>query len=121
MLLIVNSFIQEHANHDTGLGAIQIFGLLELPFLVIAVIFSFLTASRLKGGKFGKGMSLIAWGFLVMAVGHIHMQLDHIYGFNLFNKLLGKEVGRYIWFIALIGTWVLSILGFYRMYKASKL
>ena len=121
MLLIVNSFLQDHAIHDSGLGTIQIFGLLELPFLIIAVIFSFLTASRLKGGKFGKGMSLIAWGFLVMAVGHIHMQLDHIYGYNLFNELLGMKAGRYAWFIALIGTWVLSILGFYRMYKASKL
>ena len=85
------------------------------------MIFSFLTANKLKGGNFGKGTKLLAWGFVVMAVGHIHMQVEHIYGFNLFKNLLGNELGRYAWFTALIITWGLSALGFYRIYKASTL
>ncbi|MDC8006403.1 hypothetical protein POV27_20285 [Aureisphaera galaxeae] len=112
------AWAQEHANH--GPSEAEIFGLLELPFLLIAIVFSFLTARNLKGGKFGSGMSLLAWGFLVMAVGHLHMQIDHLFGYNLFNNLMGATIGRYAWFAALILTWGLSAFGFYKIYKASK-
>jgi len=94
---------------------------LELPFLLISIIFSFLTARQLKGGKFGKGMNLLAWGFLVMAIGHVHMQIEHHYQFNLFQQLLGESWGQMTWFLALITTWVFSAFGFYHIYKASKI
>jgi hypothetical protein len=96
------------------------FGVLEFPFLLIAVIYAFATARTLKGGKFGRGMNLIAWGFVVMAVGHLHMQIEHFYGINLFRKLLGEVPGNIAWFIALVLTWGLSGLGFHSIYKASK-
>lgn len=96
------------------------FAVMELPFLFISVIFAFLTAYALKGGKFGKGMSFMAWGFLVMAVGHLHMQIEHYYGINIFKSLLGQFSGSIAWFAALIVTWALSGLGFYSIYKASK-
>jgi hypothetical protein len=96
------------------------FGVMELPFLFIAVFFAFMTANTLKGGKFGKGMTFMAWGFLVMAVGHLHMQIEHYYGFNLFKTLFGSFSGSIAWFCALIVTWGLSGLGFYSIYKASK-
>ena len=96
------------------------FGVMELPFLFIAVFFAFMTAHAMRGGKFGKGMTFMAWGFLVMAVGHLHMQIEHYYGFNLFKTLLGQISGSIAWFIALIVTWGLSGLGFYSIYKASK-
>jgi hypothetical protein len=96
------------------------FGIMELPFLFISVFFAFMTAYALKGGKFGKGMTFMAWGFLVMAVGHLHMQIEHYYGFNLFKSLLGSFSGSIAWFLALILTWGLSGLGFYSIYKASK-
>lgn len=96
------------------------FGVMELPFLFISVFFAFLTAYALKGGRFGKGMTFMAWGFLVMAVGHLHMQIEHYYGFNLFKSLLGQISGSIAWFVALIVTWGLSGLGFYSIYKASK-
>ena len=86
---------------------------LELPFLLISVVFSFLTARQLRGGKFGKGMMYLAWGFLVMAVGHLHMQIEHHYGYNIFKELLGETSGQIAWFVALIVTWVLSAMGFY--------
>ena len=96
------------------------FGVMELPFLFIAVFFAFMTAHALRGGKFGKGMNFMAWGFLVMAVGHLHMQIEHYYGFNLFKSVLGQISGSIAWFVALIVTWGLSGLGFYSIYKASK-
>jgi hypothetical protein len=96
------------------------FGIMELPFLFIAVFFAFLTANNMKGGRFGKGMKFMAWGFLVMAVGHLHMQIDHYYGFNLFNSLLGQVSGGILWFAALILTWALSGMGFYFIYTAGK-
>jgi hypothetical protein len=95
-------------------------GFMELPFLFISVVFAFATAHALRGGKFGKGMNLLAWGFVVMAVGHLHMQIEHFYGFNLFKSILGEVGGSLAWFIALIITWGFSGLGFYSILKASK-
>ncbi|WP_103070657.1 hypothetical protein [Aquimarina sediminis] len=113
---------QDHSTHsNSNLGAEQIFGLLEMPFLAIALTFSFLTATRLRGGKFGSGMTLLAWGFVVMALGHLHMQIAHIFDYNIFKNIFGDTIGNYIWFIALILTWGLSALGFYKIYKASKI
>jgi hypothetical protein len=97
-----------------------LFSVMELPFLLIAVVFAFLTATALRGGKFGKGMYLVAWGFVVMAVGHLHMQIEHFYGLNIFKSILGDTVGSVAWFLALVATWGLSALGFYSIYKASK-
>ncbi|BAV09638.1 hypothetical protein SAMN05421788_1011072 [Filimonas lacunae] len=96
------------------------FGLMELPFLFICVVFAFMTANALKGGKFGKGMKLMAWGFLVMAIGHLHMQVDHFYNFNLFRYLFGSTGGALGWFLALVITWMLSLVGYRSMYKAGK-
>jgi hypothetical protein len=96
------------------------FGVMELPFLFIAVFFAFLTAYALRGGKFGKGMTFMAWGFLVMAVGHLHMQIEHYYGINIFKTVLGQISGSIAWFAALILTWGLSGLGFWSIYKASR-
>lgn len=110
---------QSHGGGDSSFN--EIFGLIELPFLIIAIVFSFLTARRLKGGRFGTGMQLLAWGFLIMAVGHLHMQIDAIYGYNLFNNLLGEVGGRGAWFVALVATWGLSGWGFLKIYKASEL
>ena len=56
------------------------FGLLELPFLALCIFFAFVTARALKGGIFGRGMLLLAWGFLVMAVGHLCTNLTSLIG-----------------------------------------
>lgn len=112
---------QGHDGH-TGkeLGLDFWFGLLELPFLILCVVYAFLTAGQLKGGKFGSGMNILAWGFIVMAVGHMHMQIDHFFGVNIFNSIFGETLGSIIWVTALIVTWTLSAVGFIRIYKASK-
>jgi len=95
-------------------------GVMELPFLLISVFFAFATARALKGGRFGKGMNLIAWGFVVMAIGHLHMQIEHFYGYNIFKNLMGDTLGTMAWFIALIITWGFSGLGFYSILKSSR-
>ncbi|MCI4671296.1 MAG: hypothetical protein MRZ79_24360 [Bacteroidia bacterium] len=95
------------------------FGLLELPFLILCVVFAFLTARELRGGKLGRGMTLLAWGFLIMAVGHLHMQIDHIFQLNIFQVLMGEPIATIAWYLTLVFTWGLSGYGFYLIYKAS--
>ena len=98
----------------------MLFGLLELPFLFLCIYFAFQTASALRGGVFGRGMMLLAWGFLVMAIGHAHMQIEHYFGHNLINDLLGLSIGRIVWIAALLLTWGLSGVGFYKIYRVSR-
>lgn len=97
----------------------QWYGLLEIPLLVIAVVFGFLTARALRGGRLGGGMILIAWGFLTMAIGHLHMQLDSFFGFSIFGFLFGDRGAGIAWVLALALTWTLTALGFFRLYRAS--
>jgi hypothetical protein len=101
--------------HDTQ----RWYALVEIPALAVAIVFGFLTARALKGGRFGSGMTLIAWGFLVMAIGHLHMQVEAVFGFNLFSAALGPAGGQVAWIAALLVTWTLTGLGFYRLYHAS--
>lgn len=96
------------------------FGMLELPFLVLCIFFAFLTAAALKGGLFGRGMMQMAWGFLVMGIGHLLMQIEAVFHVNLLVALLGVALGNVAWVVALIATWGLSGLGFYNIYRASK-
>jgi hypothetical protein len=100
-------------------GASNAYALIELPALAIAVIFGFLTARALRGGRLGDGMALIAWGFLVMAIGHLHMQGEMLLGFNLFDSIFGHDLGQAVWVVALLVTWTLTGFGFYRLYRAS--
>lgn len=109
----------EHAHESGNFDIVFWFGILELPFLFVCIFYSFKTAAALKGGVFGSGMNFLAWGFLVMALGHIAMQIHHIFGFDVFRDVFGYIVGNIFWFVALIITWGLSALGFYKIYKAS--
>lgn len=102
------------------LGSVDLIRLLELPFLFGCVYFAFRTAYQLKGGIFGAGMQLLAWGFLVMAVGHLHLQIAEYTGFNLFENVVGPTAGTVLWIVALLLTWGLSGAGFYKIYRASK-
>lgn len=121
-LLFSNLVLAQHSGHPHSDNNFNFwFGLLEVPFLLFVIVLSFVVANSLKGGKFGKGMSLLAWGFLVMAIGHIHMQIENITGTNLFNNLLGETGGTIAWFTALIATWGLTAWGFIKIYKASRI
>lgn len=93
---------------------------LELPFLFIAVFFAFRTAGALRGGALGRGMNLMAWGFLIMGIGHLHMEVDRTFHYNLLADVFGSQGGAVVWISALVMTWALSGLGFYHIYKVSK-
>lgn len=95
-------------------------GLLELPFLFLCVYFAFSTARALKGGIFGTGMLLVASGFLVMAIGHVHMQIINFTGVDLFESLFGNVGGSIAWVLALVLTWGLSGVGLYKIYNVSR-
>ena len=97
-----------------------LFGLLELPFLAIAVYFAFMVAMKLNGGAFGRGMQFLAWGFVVMAAGHLHMQIERYTGINLFDTLFGSMLGDAVWILALVITWGLSAYGFLLIYRAAR-
>jgi hypothetical protein len=121
VVFVCSVYAQHSSDHSQPTMGVSFWtGVLELPFLFLCVFFAFKTSIALKGGVFGKGMSYLAWGFLVMAVGHLHMQADHFFGFNLFNTLLGQSLGKIVWFIALVVTWGLSGYGFYEISRASK-
>ena len=117
-LLGAGAFAQDHTAAPSTLEVW--FGVLELPFLFLCMYFALRTAKALKGGIFGKGMALMAWGFLVMAIGHMHMQIDHFFGINVFDTLLGPTLGQITWIVALMITWTLSGLGFYYIFKAAR-
>lgn len=104
--------------HESGNALL--FGALELPFLFIAVYFAFMVAIKLKGGAFGRGMQFMAWGFVVMAVGHLHMQIERYSGINLFDTLFGATLGDVFWITALVITWALSAYGFMLIYRAAR-
>lgn len=120
LLFSLSAIAQDDHEMASNSNFNSILAIIELPFLFIAVIFSFLTSQRLKGGIFGVGMKYLAWGFLVMAVGHLHMQIEHYFSINIFNSLLGNTIGQAAWFIALIITWGLSSYGFFSIFKASR-
>lgn len=120
--LFSTTILAQHGDHTPEVSNFNLwFGLLEIPFLLFVIVLSFIVANSLKGGKFGAGMSLLAWGFLVMAIGHIHMQIEHITGVNLFNSTFGDIGGKIAWFTALIITWGLTAWGFIKIYKASRI
>lgn len=103
-----------------NMSPVMLFGIFELPILFLCVFYSFKTAQALKGGIFGTGMNYLAWGFLVMAVGHIAMQIHNLFMYDVFRDPFGPTLGNVLWFIALIVTWGLSAFGFYSIYKVSK-
>jgi len=88
--------------------------------LFIAVYFAFMVASKLRGGAFGRGMQFLAWGFVVMAIGHLHMQVARFTGVDLFKSILGASLGDVVWIVALAITWGLSGYGFLQIYRSAK-
>lgn len=111
----------EHGGVGYGFNnPVMLFGIFELPILFLCVYYSFQTAKALKGGILGQGMNYLAWGFLVMAVGHIAMQIHNVFHYDVFRDPFGPTLGNVLWFVALIITWGLSAYGFFSIYNVSK-
>ena len=89
--------------------------LLELCFLLTAVCCSFYTALALQSAERGqistqrlsRAMFVLAVSFLIMGVGHLHMQWLHLTGVNLFQYYFGEVWGDRLWLMALTLTWLL--------------
>ncbi len=89
--------------------------LLELCFLLTAVCSSFYTALVLQSAETGqistqrlaRAMFVLAFSFLIMGVGHLHMQWLHLTGTNLFHHYFGVTWGDRLWLAALMLTWLL--------------
>jgi hypothetical protein len=116
------AFAQQHdmgMDHH-GLDFPVLLSLLELPFLAIALLYSWRTASAMQGGIFGRGMGFIAAGLLVMAIGHLLMFVHTAFGTDLLYALFGSSLGSVLWVIALITSWALTGTGFHSIYKASR-
>jgi hypothetical protein len=96
------------------------FGLLELPFLFVAIVYSLRTASALRGGVFGRGMMLMAGGLVVMACGHVLMMLDMVFHTNVLAAVFGVALGGVLWVVALLASWALMGSGFHSIYRASR-
>lgn len=110
---------QDHAIH-AAFNSSLVLGLLEIPFLALAIVYGLRTAKALQGGIFGRGMALMAGGMLVMAVGHLLMMADMAFGVNLLGMIFGLTVGGLFWVVALVASWALVGTGFHSIYRASK-
>lgn len=95
-------------------------GLLEIPFLGLALFFSFRTANAMRGGIFGRGMGLVAGGMLVMGIGHLLMLADTAFGVGVLNVLFGGTLSGLLWVVALVASWALTGIGFHSIYRASR-
>src|SRR2546428_2709657 len=94
------------------------FAVLELPFLLLATTFGFLASRALKSRVLGRGMTFIALGSLVMAVGHVIMIADQLLKEHILAALLGDVGGSWAWLVALCTSWLFYGLGFTGLYKA---
>ena len=103
-----------------GFSSSLVLSALEIPFLLLAVVYGFRTAGALRGGVFGRGIGSIAIGMLVMAVGHGLMMADMALGVNILDTVLGPIFGSIAWVAALIASWGLLGYGFHSIYQTSK-
>jgi hypothetical protein len=113
---------QQHdmAMDHHGFDLPMLLSLCEIPFLAVALLYSWRTAGAMQGGIFGRGMGLIAAGLLVMAIGHLLMLVHTALGIDLLDVLFGGRFGSVLWVIALVASWGLTGTGFHSIYKASR-
>ncbi len=99
------------ADHGTGQG-IYYDSLIELPFLILAVALGIISTRYHVTGALKTGIVYIVAGLVIMSIGHLHMQVEHIWGINIFRSVLGETAGKAIWAMALIISWSMSAYGF---------
>src|SRR5438876_2513777 len=93
------------------------FVVLEMPFLLVAIIFGFLIARAVRSSLIGRGMTFIALGSLVMAIGHIIMIVNGLVKEQILSVSLGDVGGAWAWLVALCTSWLFFGLGFVEIYK----
>ena len=93
------------------------FAVFELPFLLVAIIFGILIARTVRSSKIGRGMTFIALGSLIMAIGHIIMIVNGLVKEQILSVILGDVGGAWAWLVALCTSWLFYGLGFVDIYK----
>src|SRR5438094_7449478 len=93
------------------------FAVLEMPFLLVAIIYGLLIARTVRSSLIGRGMTFIALGSLVMAIGHIIMIVNGLVKEQILSVILGDVGGAWAWLVALCTSWLLYGLGFIQVYK----
>src|SRR5256884_9637629 len=93
------------------------FVVLEMPFLLVAIIFGFLIARAVRSSKIGRGITFIALGSLVMAIGHIIMIVNGLVKEQILSVILGDVGGAWAWLAAVWMSWVFYGLGFVENFK----
>ncbi len=96
------------------------FGMVEMLFLLVCIYFAFKTAHSLKGGVFESGMIHIAWGFVILAFGHGISQLAYIFEVDVLELILRQQQGKITELLIFVFAWGVLILGFMKIYQATR-
>ncbi len=104
----------------------MVFQLLEVPFLLVTVVFAIRASRACRGPSpaldpqlLGRGLGLLTIGFVFMGIGHLLMQTEASLGVDPLVALLGPGLGPTVWYVTLVLTWGFSCLGFYQILNAS--
>ena len=114
------AFAQIHGGTHPMFNSSLVLGMLEIPFLALALFYSLRTASAMRGGIFGRGMALMAGGLLVMGIGHFLRLADTAFGVDVLTSCFGATLSGILWVTALVASWALMGTGFHSIYKASR-
>lgn len=103
----------------TKVNSSTVFNLVEIPFIIAAVLLGVRAARQHRAGPVRRGLGFLVAGLVVMAIGHAHMQLQHHLSLDLFEVALGADGARIAWLAALAASWTMTAYGFRQMTLSS--
>jgi hypothetical protein len=86
--------------------------LFEIPFFVATVILTFLASRKMRGGRFGRGMSFLMYGMIMMITAHVHLIILRMFNISVFHEIFGLVIGTLLLGVFLLTMWTFFILGF---------
>jgi hypothetical protein len=92
----------------------------EAGFGVISVVFAFMAAKAFSGGKLASSILFVAIGAILMSIGHIVMAIDLYFHIDVFANLFGQVLGPILFRCVVAISLGTSIIGFYKLSKATK-
>lgn len=99
-----------------GRDLLEWLGVLELPFLLVCLVYAWLSTRAMQDGILGRGLRYLLWGLILLTLLHICTQFLGIIGWQ------SAEWPFYAGFRSLlyIGVWGCFAFGFYHLYQVSK-
>ena len=95
-------------------------GFIEFPFLFASIFYSFKTADAFRGSKLGDGAHLLAYGFIIMTLSQVNLQLRTFFELDMLAWIFSPNVSGIVWFLGLIAMWALFAMGVFRIYQSHK-